>query len=54
MVFLLAGVSLTNINIITAQTDDFDSLCRMAKQAKVLLNCVGPVSGDPSSNDTCM
>ena len=37
-------MALSGVDIIIANSDDYDSLASMASQAKVLLNCVGPVS----------
>lgn len=42
--FFFAGNDLESTPIIIADTSNDESLLQMAKQAKLVLNCVGPVS----------
>ena len=42
--FNFSGDDLESIPIIIADTSNDESLLQMAKQAKLVLNCVGPVS----------
>lgn len=37
-------VDFSDTNIIIADVNDYESLVSMAKKAKVVINCVGPVS----------
>lgn len=39
------GLDLKNVGVIVADVNNEQSLISMAKQAKVVINCVGPVSG---------
>lgn len=37
------GLELKDVGVIVADVNDEESLLNMAKQAKVVINCVGPV-----------
>ena len=44
MFLLSAGNTLGEMPIVIADGDNYDSLVEMCRQARVVLNCVGPVS----------
>ena len=37
-------LNLSTVEVIVASTDDYDALVNMAAKARVVINCVGPVS----------
>lgn len=39
------GLKLADVPLVVADVNDNESLVAMAKQARVVINCVGPVSG---------
>lgn len=49
VVFSILGIKLDEIPIMVADVEDKENLVAMAKQAKVILNCVGPVSANDLS-----
>jgi hypothetical protein len=50
---IIVGKDLESIPIIIADTSSENSLLEMAKQAKVVLNCVGPVSNNRDGSCDC-